>query len=474
MKKNRLVCMIFIALFLVIMGESPKTVKAESGQVVAVELPQNLNFYLDPENEYGRGQIYSEQYRIHNYGSEPAEFSMSLSLSRVDPETDIQLCPQMWEGEPENRSMYMYVSFDGSQVADEFILTAGEICQKSVVLEPDGTDGDTLYISFGGALSQSEEWKSGEMAVNAVYSMPNSGAAEAGVRLVGSYIRLENMEGEWYLVPDDGYALPASIAVYADGVEANAGYDATTGRIHLEYLSGEIVIYASGITNATLPGDNIVNSQQMVWSWNAEKGVQAYEYAFFQGDHVVCRGRVPVENGLVNWNWSEGLENGTYRLCLRAIGDTVYCLNSAENSYWVTVDRPEDQELKSQENNNDGGMKVVVEPKPDGGNSTQLVEPEVAENIKEEVSPESGSDEEEKNLEKEEKIEEVPSSSEIDSPDVLDNADHAGSADNTDHADNMDYTDYADSSDNADHAETVTQPQDGSDTNIAQQGEGPA
>ncbi len=408
MRKIRTRCMMIIAVFCFLSaGQTIKAAEKAAQQVTIVELPQNLNFYLDPENEKGRGQIYSNQYKVQNAGKEAVTFSIEMSLSVLDAEASVAFCPEEWSDEPEDRSIYMYVLFEGEQTEAKHILTDPESsCKESIVLEPAGEAGDTFYISFGGKLSQSPEWKSGELAVNSLYHM-SSASMGYMASVEGEHIRIEDSgknltsgeRAELYLVPDEGYFLPAEIQVWMGGAETEAVYDAATGKVVLEKVSHDVTIYANGITRAILPDMNVMNPEEPVWSWTAEEGIQAYEYRFLYEEEVVKSGRIDVNEGIVSWEWSDGLENGEYRLFLKAIGDAIHCLNSEEVDCWITVDKeklqPSEEEEKdpSKEDEKPEAVKppadgTDIQPKPDGTDQTETELPPDGSNKPE--TPEGG------------------------------------------------------------------------------------
>ncbi len=368
------------ALCFLMVSEPVKAAEKKGQQVTAVQVPQNLNFYLDPDNEKGRGQIYSNQYKVQNSGKEAVTFYMELSLSALDTETGITFSPEEWDEAPEDRCIYMYVSFEGKETEDNYILTnPEEECKERVVLEPAGEEGDTLYISFGGILSGTEGWKSGELAINALYKM-SSASMGYTVSVEGEHIQIEENEkklmseekSELTLVPDEGYSLPAKIQVFMGEAEAEVSYDAVTGKILLEKVDQDVVIYANGITRAKLPDVEVMKTDEAVWSWEAEEGIQAYEYRFLQGEETVKSGRIEVKEDGIRWNWSEGLENGEYQMLLKAIGDAIYCLNSEEADYRIIVDREilqpveEEQKTPSQEEGEKGQAKPEPSEKEEG------------------------------------------------------------------------------------------------------------
>lgn len=361
------------ALCFLMVSEPVKAAEKKGQQVTAVQVPQNLNFYLDPDNEKGRGQIYSNQYKVQNSGKEAVTFYMELSLSALDTETGITFSPEEWDEAPEDRCIYMYVSFEGKETEDNYILTnPEEECKERVVLEPAGEEGDTLYISFGGMLSGTEGWKSGELAINALYKMSSASMGYA-VSVEGEHIQIEENgkklmseeKAELTLVPDEGYSLPAKIQVFMGEAEAEVSYDAVTGKVLLEKVDQDVVIYANGITRAKLPDDEVMKTDEAVWSWEAEEGIQAYEYRFLQGEETVKSGRIEVREDGIRWNWSEGLENGEYQMLLKAIGDAVYCLNSEEADYRIIVNREILQSVEEQKDTSkEEGEKGQAKPEP--------------------------------------------------------------------------------------------------------------
>jgi len=381
MRKDRILyIMIMSVLCFLITGRPVRAAEKTERQVAIVEVPQNLNFYLDPYNEKGKGQIYSEQYMIRNDGKEAVTFSIEMALSVLESETEIAFCPEEWNEEPAGRSIYMYVLFKGKQIENQYILTDPETsCKESVVLEPAGEDGDTVYISFGGTLSQSRDWKSGELAIDSLYNM-SSASMGYMASVEGEHIRIgddgnelgSGKSAELYLIPEEGYFLPSKVQVFMGGVETEAIYDAVTGRVFVENVKNDVVIYANGITRAGLPDAEVLNPEEVLWTWMAEEGIQAYEYNFLYEEDTVKSGRVDVIDSAVNWDWSEGLESGEYQLLLKAIGDTVHCLNSEEVSYQITVDReilqPSEEEEKKEPSDESG---VQETDKPTDGSVVQ-------------------------------------------------------------------------------------------------------
>ncbi|MEY8392194.1 hypothetical protein AALA98_12630 [Lachnospiraceae bacterium 45-W7] len=347
MKKYWILCIAAVSILLMC-GARQRTEAAETAeqQAAAVEVPQNLNFYLDPQNEGGRGQIYSDKYRIRNAGKEAVILSMELALSILEEQADITFCPEKWDTEPEDRSIYMYAVFEGSWGEDKGILTSETSCREKIILQPAGMEGDAVYISFGGTLSKSKKWKSGELGINAFYTVAVD-SREYQASINGNHIRIKDggvkitdgQNMELSLVPDEGYFLPADVQVYMGGVQIQAIYNMADGKIVLENVSDNVVVCANGITKATLPDIEIMDMGKAVWSWTADTGIEAYEYIFLQDGQQISSGRFGVEDGIVSWNWSEGLESGSYVLRLKAIGDMVHCLNSEEGNYPVTVDR---------------------------------------------------------------------------------------------------------------------------------------
>lgn len=319
---------------------------AAQQQATAVELPQNLNFYLDPDNRNGRGQIYSDKYMIRNAGMEAVTFSIDMTLSLLDAQSSLIFCPKEWVDEPWERSIYMYAVFETGQEMDVCVLTDGGPCRKTVSLAPAGQEGDSVYISFGGRLSRSDGWKSGELAVDALYAMSVQ-AQGYRVGVAGEHIMLmeENVEliagesAELHLMPEEGYFFPDEIRVDMGGQEAGFEYDAISGRIVLEEITDNVMIYANGMKKASLPDASVMNSEQMPWFWAAQAGVQGYEYSFWQDDVEMNWGQISVENGQVVWYWDYGLMDGTYQLRLKAIGDHRNCLDSEEGSYTVILNR---------------------------------------------------------------------------------------------------------------------------------------
>lgn len=387
------------ALCFLMVSEPVKAAEKKGQQVTAVQVPQNLNFYLDPDNEKGRGQIYSNQYKVQNSGKEAVTFYMELSLSALDTETGIIFSPEEWDEAPEDRCIYMYVLFEGKETEDNYILTnPEEECKERVVLEPAGEEGDTLYISFGGVLSGSEGWKSGELAINALYKM-SSASMGYTVSVEGEHIQIEENEkklmseekAELTLVPDEGYSLPAKIQVFMGEAETEVSYDAVTGKVLLEKVDQDVVIYANGITRAKLPDAEVMKTDEAVWSWEAEEGIQAYEYRFLQGEETVKSGRIEVREDGIRWNWSEGLENGEYQMLLKAIGDAVYCLNSEEADYRIIVNREILQSVEEQKDTSkEEGEKGQAEPKPseeEEGQEQESVEPSEKECEQEPAEP---------------------------------------------------------------------------------------
>ena len=95
MKKYRIICIIALAALLLYILTGERTEAAE----VMVEVPENLNFYLDPGNINEKGQIYSQKYKIRNVGKGNVIFSIEMAVSMLEKSELIDFCPKKWKTE---------------------------------------------------------------------------------------------------------------------------------------------------------------------------------------------------------------------------------------------------------------------------------------------------------------------------------------------------------------------------------------
>lgn len=316
-------------------------------QVLSVALPENINFYLNPHRKYGQDLIYSPRYKIKNMGKRRIVFDMEMTLSELISDTGIVYCAEedgIWQ---DTKSIYLYVLMEYNQAQELFVLSEGERrLDKDIILEPDGVEGDALYISFGGKLGREADWKSGEIGVDVFYSMDEVEEIYK-LNLEGKHVYLEDSQEEIeggtqskvMLRAEEGYSLPSEIRVSMNGKEMSFfEYDSVSGTIVLDKVIGDVTIFAYGISAAELPEEKIFLSGEGTWEWDVVDGIQAYDYEFLQNGVTIKSGRVAVDNdGKVRWKWSEGLNEGEYQMKIKAIGDNVYYTNSEEKTYWLTI-----------------------------------------------------------------------------------------------------------------------------------------
>lgn len=326
-------------------GVHSRALSAQS-QAMSVVLPENINFYLNPEKKYGQDLVYSPRYKIKNMGKKRILFDIEMTLSELVPNTGIVYCADENEIQQGTKSIYFYVLLEYNQRQELYVLSKGkQKFEQEFLLEPDGSEGDTLYISFGGELGQEADWKGGEIGIDAFYSMDEVEEMYK-LNLEGTHVYLDNVEEEiqggdqskLILKSEDGYSLPSEIKVSMNGKETSFfEYDSHTGTIILDKVTGDVIIFADGISVAELPKETVFSSSEDIWEWDVVDGIQAYDYEFSQNEITIKSGRIAVDNNKVRWKWNEGLKEGEYQMRLKAIGDNVYYTNSEERTYLLTV-----------------------------------------------------------------------------------------------------------------------------------------
>lgn len=169
--KKVIICIILIGLIADFLGNKVqgKAFSTQS-QAVSVALPENINFYLNPEKKYGQDYIYSPRYKIRNMGKERIVFDMEMTLSELVSNTGIVYCSRESEIQQETKSIYLCMLLEHAQEQELYVLSKGKCgIGQRIILEPYGSEGDTLYISFAGKLAKNADWQSGEMGIDVFY-----------------------------------------------------------------------------------------------------------------------------------------------------------------------------------------------------------------------------------------------------------------------------------------------------------------
>lgn len=134
----------------------------DRAQIMCLQVPDNLDFCVDPCNLSGRGQVYSERFAIENSGS----VGCALHLRNIACQS-AGVCVVGGREEVYARdraNIYLELAFENG---DLYVLSA-EGQEYTVLLEP----GEELAFCLRGAVNEqaSEGWEGKEMSVSMKYS----------------------------------------------------------------------------------------------------------------------------------------------------------------------------------------------------------------------------------------------------------------------------------------------------------------
>lgn len=142
-------------------------VEPEEVKVIAVRVPKNLNFILDPWNLCERGMVWSEGYSFRNNG----ETAVILSLEDIK----CVLKPGVVVAGVEDNEESILNSSE-KLIRMELYLGNGDVlnvteagCNYEAVLDP----GEELTFYVGGCISQKPEnpWQSGDVSLKMMYNV---------------------------------------------------------------------------------------------------------------------------------------------------------------------------------------------------------------------------------------------------------------------------------------------------------------
>lgn len=251
-----------------------------------VSLPAVSTAYLDPGNLSGRGQIFSDQYKIENYGNtdiaikikdidiycESSEriYAFIENESTDSTPSDSRLADsEQTENDPAVRRLYVEMVWkngdDGSEkilhvseeVSDEYVLYL-----KAAVYDDDGefvglSDGGTGFFSFTGTMDPDPElvWEDGEIVVSFHYEIINTEEEE---ELEEDPIEAIEETGPEKIVEEAGEGAVEGETVPGDTEEESEGD--TAGGTEGETVPGDTEekpeeSTAGGMEGGTVPGN---------------------------------------------------------------------------------------------------------------------------------------------------------------------------------------------------------------------------
>ncbi len=218
-----------------------------SSEIKDLQVPQKLNVVIDPWEQDGKEQVYSQQYTIKNTG----EYAGMLTLSRLTCR------PQEMSGvevktdrsglhEGGRKSVYMELLFGNG----EKIILSETSAEYKTELQP----GEELLFCFTGAVNEyaDKEWENEDISIEVMYSW----TADAGDENVDLGDQTENVSE----VSGREEAEKTAEEVSESSGSGNDG-SLDTGQDHEEetYLQEEENVEENGEEN--LPGDGKTNEE---------------------------------------------------------------------------------------------------------------------------------------------------------------------------------------------------------------------
>ena len=145
----------------------PEEEVKEENKVIAIRVPKNLNFVLDPWNLCGRGMVWSESYSFRNNG----ETAVRLSLENIKC---VLKSGAIAAGAEDNEETIM--NSTEKLIRMELYLGNGDVlnvteggCGYEAVLAP----GEELTFYVGGCISRNSanSWQSGDVSLKMMYNV---------------------------------------------------------------------------------------------------------------------------------------------------------------------------------------------------------------------------------------------------------------------------------------------------------------
>lgn len=137
----------------------------ESDTVLQIDVPERIDFMIDPWEIMGRGQIYSNEFTIHNTGNVPIFLDMS-DIGCYFSEESTAVINQDFSTiyNDERKAVYLELVFN---FGDRIIISEQSVSYGRI-LNP----GEKIIFWFTGKVSNSsfDKWKSGEISIKFEYS----------------------------------------------------------------------------------------------------------------------------------------------------------------------------------------------------------------------------------------------------------------------------------------------------------------
>ena len=132
--------------------------------ILQLQVPENIDFVIDPWGIAGRGQIYSGEYRIRNCGTEEGVLYLSDMVCIVKDDADVLVAEDEQTAVfGEKKSICIEMVFDNG----ETLVLSREGQEYSVRLAPG--EEITFWISGAVGTGRMENWKNNDVMIKMTY-----------------------------------------------------------------------------------------------------------------------------------------------------------------------------------------------------------------------------------------------------------------------------------------------------------------
>ncbi len=169
--------------------EAKENCISNTSEMKRLQMPQKLEIVIDPWEIDGKGQIYSEQYRIRNMGEASGILTLSnLTCTPREHSGVVVRSDKADLHDNKDKSIYMEMLFNNK----EMVILTDEETEYQAELKA----GEELTIYFKGEVNEyaSKEWENGDVSVTVVYSWEVKEMSDCGIEDLEEDESLEEIE----------------------------------------------------------------------------------------------------------------------------------------------------------------------------------------------------------------------------------------------------------------------------------------
>ncbi len=184
-----------------ISGSTSESAIEYDSDLLDVVLPLTVSITIDPYELNGKGQIYSDIYKIENLGSTDVQFTFTDMKVIFANKKDFKALTRPFDMESKSdlKAIYLVINFGRDDIPPVVLTDEERDSQVSIPIASlkTGTEDNSFSISFSGNLNENPAmgWRNGDVTIKIQYSVETIPTKKTH-GLTGAALELDQTEAE--------------------------------------------------------------------------------------------------------------------------------------------------------------------------------------------------------------------------------------------------------------------------------------